>query len=562
MAGPYGAGCVLHADCDAFFVQVETLRTPALAGLPVAVQQHADVIALNAAAAAAGVRKHMPPAQARALLAAAGGRLVHVFTEPDGRVSYRPYREASAALLRLLRGLPPPAGGLVAEVERGSIDEAFLAVRLDPPGGGGVVPAQDAPAWVAAHPGAVWDLSRGEAVAVALRGAARSQLGLVVSVGVAPNKLLAKLASRAAKPDGVRVVGSVAHVQALLAAAPVDRLPGAGARRGRASSPADPRRSRPPAAARRTPGFGGAVATALAAAGVRTVGALQATTAPQLAAVLGGGQAARAAERLWRLGHVEDRWPRQLRLTLLTAAAPAARSASRSCPFPPPPPSAAAPPPPAGGGSPGQRAAFNAPGVDSERSFAVPASLTDAVVAAGTALAQAVVAGVPAGLPVLQLSIAAASFGSFEGAQLGGDIRGFFAAAAPPPPTGAAAPAASPTRAPAPAPVPPATSPPRPPVAQPGDSPALAAPAAPPAAPRPPPPAAVERAAPPPQPRRNNAAPAPPAAPPRLGVHPTGVPPVLLSSLLASLADAGTTADAAEAQQAALLAAAGGPARG
>ena len=57
-------------------------------------QQHQDIIAANAAAKAAGVRKHCAPAEARRLLAPAGGRVVHVHLEPGGRVSYKPYRRA------------------------------------------------------------------------------------------------------------------------------------------------------------------------------------------------------------------------------------------------------------------------------------------------------------------------------------------------------------------------------------------------------------------------------------------------------------------------------------
>jgi nucleotidyltransferase/DNA polymerase involved in DNA repair len=57
---------VLHVDADSFFCQVERLRNPAeLQGIPIAVQQHQDIIAVDYAARAAGVHKHMAPAQVR-----------------------------------------------------------------------------------------------------------------------------------------------------------------------------------------------------------------------------------------------------------------------------------------------------------------------------------------------------------------------------------------------------------------------------------------------------------------------------------------------------------------
>lgn len=115
----------LRAPC-----QVEEQRQPHLKGKPLAIQQHQDIIAVNYAARAAGVKKHMVPAQAsgmaravhvcallvhvllggercprhalkgraiagtqaRALLAPIGGRVVHVYMTEDARVSYAPYR--------------------------------------------------------------------------------------------------------------------------------------------------------------------------------------------------------------------------------------------------------------------------------------------------------------------------------------------------------------------------------------------------------------------------------------------------------------------------------------
>lgn len=60
-----------------------------------------------------------------------------------------------------------------------------------------------------------------------IRQRAWSGLGLRVSVGVAHNKLLAKLASAAAKPDGVHAVVGEASAADLLRRAPVSRFPGA-----------------------------------------------------------------------------------------------------------------------------------------------------------------------------------------------------------------------------------------------------------------------------------------------------------------------------------------------
>ena len=93
-------------------------------GKAVAIQQHQDIIAANYAARAAGVTKHMAPGEARRLLRAVGGQVVHVHLAPGGRVSYQPYREASARMMRLLRTLP-----WVAVLEKASIDEAFLLLH-------------------------------------------------------------------------------------------------------------------------------------------------------------------------------------------------------------------------------------------------------------------------------------------------------------------------------------------------------------------------------------------------------------------------------------------------
>jgi DNA polymerase-4 len=160
--GPAG---ILHADLDAFYAAVEQLLDPSLRGKPIAVGGGV-VLAASYEAKACGVRGGMPARRARELCPQL--RLVpgH-FTE---------YERLGDAAIKIL-------GDFTPLVERLSIDEAFADVagceRLFGP------PAE---------------------IARAIRRRVREELGLAISIGVARTKHLAKIASQAAKPDGLVVV--------------------------------------------------------------------------------------------------------------------------------------------------------------------------------------------------------------------------------------------------------------------------------------------------------------------------------------------------------------------
>eukprot|EP00752_Nemacystus_decipiens_P009989 g8908.t1 len=102
---------VLHLDLDAFFVQVERKLNPTLIGKPVAVQQHADIIAVSYEARALGVKKHMPVSAIRREHPTV--KLVHVETIglQNDKVSYRSYRAAARAIFTLVRAFCPPEDG-------------------------------------------------------------------------------------------------------------------------------------------------------------------------------------------------------------------------------------------------------------------------------------------------------------------------------------------------------------------------------------------------------------------------------------------------------------------
>jgi hypothetical protein len=216
---------VLHCDADAFFCQVERQLHPELYGsvTALAVFQHGDVIAADAGAKKLGVKKRDSPADARRALVPRGGALAHVHVTEGHRVSYRPYDKASKAMHRVLRSremkdtLLRVCGFRNADVRERAEERAERATRdassaespLRSPSkarrGVVVEKASIDEAYVQLPSGCSLG-AHAAACAHAVRRVVKQKTGLVLSVGAARNKTLAKFASAAAKPDGVKVV--------------------------------------------------------------------------------------------------------------------------------------------------------------------------------------------------------------------------------------------------------------------------------------------------------------------------------------------------------------------
>jgi DNA polymerase-4 len=177
---------ILHADLDAFFAAVEQRDDPRLRARPVIVGGGV-VLAASYEAKAYGIRSAMGGAQARRLCPHA------VVVQP--RMSA--YTEASKAVFEVFEETTPLVEGL-------SIDEAFLDVR-------GLRRISGPPM----------------EIAVRLRREVLERVGLPITVGVARTKLLAKVASGVAKPDGLLVVPPGCEL-AFLHVLPVERLWGVG----------------------------------------------------------------------------------------------------------------------------------------------------------------------------------------------------------------------------------------------------------------------------------------------------------------------------------------------
>jgi DNA polymerase IV len=181
---------IIHLDMDAFYASVEQLDQPALRGCPVIVggnTQRGVVCACSYEARRFGVRSAM--AMSKAVRLCPQGIFLPVRMERYRQVS----RSVFAIFNRYTDRLEPL-----------SLDEAFLDVsdcmRL---------------------------FGSGVKIATQIRQEVRSELGLAVSAGVAPNKLLAKLASEQAKPDGLWNV-DINQIDRFLLPLPVSSLWGVG----------------------------------------------------------------------------------------------------------------------------------------------------------------------------------------------------------------------------------------------------------------------------------------------------------------------------------------------
>jgi DNA polymerase-4 len=181
---------VLHADMDAFYASIEQRDRPELRGRPVIVGgtgRRGVVSAASYEARRYGVHSAMPTAEARRLC-------------PDGvylRGSMGRYAAESQRIFAIFRRFTPVVQGV-------SLDEAFLDLT-----------------------GSERLLGPAVEVAQRLRAAVRAETDLAVSVGIAPVKMVAKMASDAAKPDGLLEVRPE-EVRAFLDPLPVRRLWGVG----------------------------------------------------------------------------------------------------------------------------------------------------------------------------------------------------------------------------------------------------------------------------------------------------------------------------------------------
>lgn len=229
---------IVHVDADAFYASVEQRDDRSLRGRPIAVGSAARrgvVMTASYEARRFGVRSAMPSGEAQRLCPEL------VFVPPRMEA----YRDAGRALLEVYRRYTDL-------VEPLALDEAYLDVT-DPKRGP----------------------PSGTRVAEAIRREARADTGLTVSAGVSYCKFLAKLASDAAKPDGLEVV-TPDRAASYLEDLPVRRLHGVGPR----------------------------TAERLAALGVATAGQLRRRDEAELEAAFG-----KLGAQLWRLAHGVDERP-------------------------------------------------------------------------------------------------------------------------------------------------------------------------------------------------------------------------------------------------------------
>jgi len=240
---------IAHLDMDAFYASVELLRYPELRGRPVVIgggRRHQPVETVDAATgrpvrtfatlsgyAGRGVVT-TATYEARALgLHSAMGLMKAAQLAPEAVLlptDFDAYRKYSRLFKAAVRAIAP-------RIQDNGIDEIYVDLTgVDPPSGNTGVREPSDDTW-----------TRVRAVAQAVKDAVRAATGLSCSIGVAPNKLLAKVASELDKPDGLTLL-------------PADDVP----------------RRIWPLPARRINGIGPKSGAKLEALGIRTIGELAA----------------------------------------------------------------------------------------------------------------------------------------------------------------------------------------------------------------------------------------------------------------------------------------------
>jgi len=181
---------IIHADMDAFYASVEILDNPELQGKPVIVggsSSRGVVSTCSYEARKFGVHSAMPILTARKLCP-------HGIYLP---VRMNRYLEMSSKIMGIFHDISPV-------VEQLSVDEAFL----DMTGTEGLYGSIESAAWL-------------------IKNRIKRELGLTVSVGIAPNKFLAKLASDLEKPDGFTMIPHDKAAE-IIAPMPINKIFGIG----------------------------------------------------------------------------------------------------------------------------------------------------------------------------------------------------------------------------------------------------------------------------------------------------------------------------------------------
>lgn len=183
------AKTILHVDGDGFFAGCEIAKDPSLQGKSVVVgRERGMVIAMNYIAKGFGIKRGMTLREARALAPAT------VFCDAD----HASYELFNGRMNNIIERYTP-------HIDRYSVDESFADITGLP---------------------LSFKMTYGE-IAMDLKETLRRELGMTFSIGVAPTKVLAKIASNFKKPDGLTVIPAP-DIKKFLETFPIEKVWGIG----------------------------------------------------------------------------------------------------------------------------------------------------------------------------------------------------------------------------------------------------------------------------------------------------------------------------------------------